>query len=263
MMVGRDLAAVRARPRRAGRRSLSVARRRPPTTYATSASTVHAGEVVGARRAWSAPAAPSWRSAIVGDLPIAPGSVESTGARCALPQPRDAVAPASASPPRSARPRRCCCAARCATTSPLARARPAVAAAASSGAAEERRSPRGYVAELQRPHAVDRAGGRQAVRRQPAEGRAGPLAGPHARSVLILDEPTRGIDVGAKAEIYRLIDELAGAGRGRPRHLLRAARGARARRPHRRDAARPHHRRADARRRHRRAHPGLAMARAT
>jgi ABC-type sugar transport system ATPase subunit len=31
-------------------------------------------------------------------------------------------------------------------------------------------------------------------------------------AVLLLDEPTRGIDVGAKAEIYRLIDELAGAG---------------------------------------------------
>jgi ribose transport system ATP-binding protein len=31
--------------------------------------------------------------------------------------------------------------------------------------------------------------------------------------VLLLDEPTRGIDVGAKAEIYRLVDELvAGAG---------------------------------------------------
>jgi len=30
--------------------------------------------------------------------------------------------------------------------------------------------------------------------------------------VLILDEPTRGIDVGAKAEIYRLVDELANAG---------------------------------------------------
>ena len=30
--------------------------------------------------------------------------------------------------------------------------------------------------------------------------------------VLILDEPTRGIDVGAKAEIYRLISELAGEG---------------------------------------------------
>ncbi len=28
--------------------------------------------------------------------------------------------------------------------------------------------------------------------------------------LLILDEPTRGIDVGAKAEIHRLMGELAG-----------------------------------------------------
>jgi inositol transport system ATP-binding protein len=30
--------------------------------------------------------------------------------------------------------------------------------------------------------------------------------------ILILDEPTRGIDVGAKAEIHKLISELAGKG---------------------------------------------------
>ncbi|HOL16797.1 MAG TPA: ATP-binding cassette domain-containing protein, partial [Bacillota bacterium] len=32
--------------------------------------------------------------------------------------------------------------------------------------------------------------------------------------ILILDEPTRGIDVGAKAEIYRLIVDLANSGLG-------------------------------------------------
>jgi len=32
--------------------------------------------------------------------------------------------------------------------------------------------------------------------------------------ILILDEPTRGIDVGAKYEIYRIINELAAAGKG-------------------------------------------------
>ena len=32
--------------------------------------------------------------------------------------------------------------------------------------------------------------------------------------VLILDEPTRGIDVGAKSEIYQLMEEFAEEGRG-------------------------------------------------
>ncbi len=32
-------------------------------------------------------------------------------------------------------------------------------------------------------------------------------------SIVLLDEPTRGIDVGTKAEIYRLMGELAGAGK--------------------------------------------------
>jgi ABC-type sugar transport system ATPase subunit len=31
-------------------------------------------------------------------------------------------------------------------------------------------------------------------------------------AVLILDEPTQGVDVGAKSEIHRLIGELAGQG---------------------------------------------------
>jgi ribose transport system ATP-binding protein len=35
----------------------------------------------------------------------------------------------------------------------------------------------------------------------------------HDVDVLLLDEPTRGIDVGSKAEIYRIIDELAASGK--------------------------------------------------
>ena len=34
----------------------------------------------------------------------------------------------------------------------------------------------------------------------------------HDVDVLLLDEPTRGIDVGSKAQIYRLIDELVADG---------------------------------------------------
>ncbi len=36
----------------------------------------------------------------------------------------------------------------------------------------------------------------------------------HDVDVLLLDEPTRGIDVGSKEQIYRLVDELAQSGKG-------------------------------------------------
>jgi ABC-type sugar transport system ATPase subunit len=32
--------------------------------------------------------------------------------------------------------------------------------------------------------------------------------------IFLLDEPTRGIDIGAKVEIYKLIDELTKQGKG-------------------------------------------------
>jgi ribose transport system ATP-binding protein len=35
----------------------------------------------------------------------------------------------------------------------------------------------------------------------------------HQAKILLLDEPTRGIDVGSKAQIYRLMGELAAAGK--------------------------------------------------
>lgn len=50
--------------------------------------------------------------------------------------------------------------------------------------------------------------------------------------ILMLDEPTRGIDVGAKFEIYQLIAELAKKGKGDYYYLLRNARVVRDNRPY-------------------------------
>ena len=62
------------------------------------------------------------------------------------------------------------------------------------------------------------------------------MARDQAASVLILDEPTRGIDVGAKAEIHALMGELARAGRRHPDDLQRTAGGAGHERPRAGDA---------------------------
>ena len=41
-----------------------------------------------------------------------------------------------------------------------------------------------------------------------------------APKVLLLDEPTRGIDVGAKSEIFQIMSRLASQGYGDPLRLL-------------------------------------------
>jgi rhamnose transport system ATP-binding protein len=74
--------------------------------------------------------------------------------------------------------------------------------------AEPRGGERQDLPDPREQHLADR---RQAFGRQPAEGRPVEVAG-HQPRILIMDEPTRGIDVGAKAEIHRLMSELAGEG---------------------------------------------------
>jgi inositol transport system ATP-binding protein len=65
---------------------------------------------------------------------------------------------------------------------------------------------------------------RELRRRQPARGLIGRwlLTKP---KILILDEPSRGIDVGAKAEVHRLISKLAGEGLAGHHDFFGIARG--------------------------------------
>ena len=69
--------------------------------------------------------------------------------------------------------------------------------------------------------------------------------------VLLLDEPTRGIDVGAKSQIAAIMADLARPRLRRPVHLLRARRGDRHGRSRAGDGQGPHHRRVHRRRGHR------------
>jgi ribose transport system ATP-binding protein len=84
----------------------------------------------------------------------------------------------------------------------------------------------GWLDLRRRRRAVEGWLGRLGVRSRGPEQRAAELSGGNQQKValarllhqgaevLLLDEPTRGVDVGSKAEIYRLIGEQAAGGRG-------------------------------------------------
>ncbi|MCB8877780.1 sugar ABC transporter ATP-binding protein [Acidisoma silvae] len=209
MMVGRDLSALFPRsPRSVGAPVLSL--HNITTEDVTSVSfNVRAGEIValaglvGAGRTELA-------HAIIGDTPIASGHIEVEGRQLTLRSPRDAVKAGLALAPeerkqqallmkRSVRDNICL-----AILGRLQRWRVV-------SRTEEGRIARRYVQELRvRTPTIDQEVATLSGGNQQKTVLARWLA--REAKLLILDEPTRGVDVGAKADIYAIIDKLAAQG---------------------------------------------------
>ena len=255
-MLGRDVDQIRrarrdaasARPRREADAAIPVLRAdgltRRPLLDDVSVD-VHPGEVVGLAGLLGSGRTETAK-AIFGVDPLDAGSISVDGrsgpALVTRPPPSR---PGSGWCPRTARPR--------GSSPELSRARQHRARRAAAAHPRGLRLPSGGATRS----STCSSGGSGSRRRAPTSGSASCPAATSRRCcspgccclhprVLLLDEPTRGIDVGAKAEIQALIDELAAQRPRRRADLLGAGGGRRGRRPGARAARRRRRRRAHA-----------------
>jgi L-arabinose transport system ATP-binding protein len=209
MMVGRDLSAMFAREHSATDEVVLEVDGVTTDDVRDINLTVHAGEVValaglvGAGRSELA-------GALVGDLPIRSGEVRVDGNAVRLRQPRDAVRAGMGYAPEE-RKAQALLLERSVRDNTSLVVLDRLRRFRFVKRAEERKLTREYVDRLN-------------VRTPSIEHEVRKLSGGNQQKVvlarwlarkpkvLILDEPTRGIDVGAKAEIYHLIDDLARSG---------------------------------------------------
>ena len=209
MMVGRDLSAMFAREHSATDKVVLEVDGVTTDDVRDISLTVNAGEVValaglvGAGRSELA-------GALVGDLPIRSGQVSVDGRRVRLRQPRDAVRAGMGYAPEE-RKAQALLLERSVRDNTSLVVLDRLRRFRFVKRAEERKLTREYVDRLN-------------VRTPNIEHEVRKLSGGNQQKVvlarwlarkpkvLILDEPTRGIDVGAKAEVYHLIDDLARSG---------------------------------------------------
>jgi L-arabinose transport system ATP-binding protein len=209
MMVGRDLSALYQRsPRSAGRTVLSVENASSAEVRDVSFE-VRAGEVVvlaglvGAGRTELA-------RAIIGDAPLTSGKIRVDGRALRLRSPRDAIRAGMCLAPEERKSQALLMKRSVRDNISLAVLR-RLSRLRVVNRREERRLAERYSRELhiRAPSIEDEVAALSGGNQQKTV-----LARWLARDskLLILDEPTRGVDVGAKADIYAIIDRLASRG---------------------------------------------------
>jgi ABC-type sugar transport system ATPase subunit len=209
MMVGRDLGSLFARPHVATDRVV-LAVDSVSTDVVTDVSlTVRAGEVVALAGLVGAGRSELCR-ALAGDLPIHSGTVAVDGRVVSLKRPSDAVRAGIAYAPEERKAQALLLRRSVRDNVTLAVLR-RLSRLRFVRRSAERALANSYVERLR-------------VRTPSLEQEVGKLSGGNQQKmvlarwlasrpkVLLLDEPTRGVDVGAKAEIYQLIAELAADG---------------------------------------------------
>jgi ABC-type sugar transport system ATPase subunit len=210
-MVGRELASVYTRtPRTPGEELLRVRNLTVPPLLRGISLTLHAGEIVGLAGLMGAGRTELCR-ALFGIDRVASGSVEAGGSALKLRSPRDAVAAGIALIPED-------------------RQRTGLATLLSvkqntTLASLGHVSRFGVLSERAEIAATQRVINRLRIKTNSPDQQARRLSGGNQQKVVIgkwlergakvflFDEPTRGIDIGAKSEVFQVMDELAAQGR--------------------------------------------------
>ncbi len=138
--------------------------------------------------------------------------------------------------------RACCSASPCARTSCSAPLKRIARARLRRSARRARSWSTTAVAQLQHQGRFHRAGRRHALAAATSRRWCWPSCSRPRRTILLFFDPTRGVDVGTKAEIFALMRDLAARGLCHPVLFDRPRRARQCRRPHAGDELWPHRR---------------------
>ncbi|RFA20593.1 ABC transporter [Subtercola boreus] len=209
MMVGRDLSQLFSRERQTAGEPVLELRDVGTDDVSHIDLTVRAGEVVGVAGLVGAGRSELMK-AIVGDLPVTSGTVLVKGRPVSFRSPADSIAAGIGFAPEE-RKAEALIMQRTVRDNIVLAVLPKLARGIFVSEKGERAIARTYIDQLRiRTPSTEQLVKNLSGGNQQKVVLARWLA--HNPSLLVLDEPTRGVDVGAKAEIYAIIDQLAQQG---------------------------------------------------